>query len=45
MIKNISARAMENSGLSHELIFAEVSELDGIVFFIIGSVCKRFGLC
>ena len=32
-----------NSGFSHDLIFVEVSEWDDIVWFIIFSVCKRFG--
>ena len=31
-----------NSGFFHDLIFEEVSELDGTVWFIIGSVCKQF---
>ena len=32
-----------NSGFSHDLIFVEVLEWDDIVWFIIFSVCKRFG--
>ena len=35
--------ACGNSVFFHYLIFAEVSDLKGVVRIIIGSVCKRFG--
>ena len=34
-----------NSRFFHDLIFVEVWELDGIVWFIIGSVCRLFCKC
>ena len=34
-----------NSGFFHDLIFVEVSDLDGIVWFIIGLVCELFRSC
>ena len=34
-----------NSGFFHDLIFVEVSELDGVVWFMSGSVCKLFCSC
>ena len=29
----------------YDLIFVDVSELNGIVRITIGSICKRFGMC
>ncbi len=34
-----------NVDFFRDLILMEVSELNGIVWFIIGSVCKQFCLC
>ena len=34
-----------NSGFFYDLVFVEVSEYDGTVCFIIGSVCKLFRSC
>ena len=34
-----------NSGFLYDLTSVEVSELDDIVWFIGGSVCKWFGSC
>ena len=43
--KNVSCLCNRNSGFFHYLILVKVSVLDGIVYFIIGSVCKLFCLC
>ena len=42
--KSVFRLCDRNSGFSHDLIFIEVSEVDDIVWFIIFSVCKLFGL-
>ena len=34
-----------NSGFSRDLILIGVSELNGIVRFIVSSVCRQFGSC
>ena len=43
MVKKCFRPCDGNSGFSHDLIFVEVSEWDDIVWFIVFSVCKRFG--
>ena len=45
MVKKKFLSCDGNSGFSHDLILVEVSEWDDIVqvWFIIFSVCKRFG--
>ena len=43
MVKKCFRWCDGNSGFFHDLFFVEVSERDNIVWFIIFSVCKRFG--
>ena len=42
---NVLCSCDRNSGFFHDLIFVAVSELDAIVWFNIGSVCKRSRSC
>ena len=45
--KNVfhSCDGNSQAGFFHDLIFEEVLELDGIVWFMIGTVCKRYHSC